>query len=73
MILSTGMPAVRADALSESQWLKRKRKTTTQMRTEIAEKIVGMDLSFIILLDDLDRLEPAQAVGRSSALVQICR
>jgi len=32
------------------------------MRTEIAEKIVGMDLSFIILIDDLDRLEPAQTV-----------
>ncbi|EAS6302937.1 NTPase [Salmonella enterica] len=50
------------DALSESQWLKEKEKTATEMRTEIAEKIVGMDLSFIILLDDLDRLEPAQAV-----------
>lgn len=49
------------DALSESQWLKEKEKTATEMRTEIAEKIVGMDLSFIILLDD-HRLEPAQAV-----------
>jgi hypothetical protein len=26
------------------------------MRTEIAEKNVEMDLSFIIILDDLDRL-----------------
>ncbi|NYA46143.1 NTPase [Serratia fonticola] len=50
------------DALSESQWLKEKEKTAAEMRTEIAEKIVEMDLSFIILLDDLDRLEPAQAV-----------
>lgn len=32
------------------------------MRTEIADKIVEMDLSFIILLDDLDRLETAQAI-----------
>lgn len=50
------------DALSESQWLKEKEKTATEMRAEIAEKIVGMDFSFIVLLDDLDRLEPAQAV-----------
>lgn len=32
------------------------------MRTEIAKKIDELDLSFIVLLDDLDRLEPAQAV-----------
>lgn len=50
------------DALSGSQWLKEKEKTAAEMRAEIAEKIVGLDLSFIILLDDLDRLEPAQAV-----------
>ncbi|MFZ3621821.1 KAP family P-loop NTPase fold protein [Leclercia barmai] len=50
------------NALSETGWLKEKQKTAAEMRTEIAEKIVEMDLSFIILLDDLDRLEPAQAV-----------
>ncbi|KFC76693.1 KAP family P-loop NTPase fold protein [Buttiauxella agrestis] len=50
------------NALSETSWLKEKQKTAAEMRTEIAEKIVEMDLSFIILLDDLDRLEPAQAV-----------
>lgn len=50
------------NALSETVWLKEKQKTAAEMRTEIAEKIVEMDLSFIILLDDLDRLEPAQAV-----------
>ncbi|RPH29628.1 NTPase [Buttiauxella warmboldiae] len=50
------------NALSETSWLKEKQKTAAEMRTEIAEKIVAMDLSFIILLDDLDRLEPAQAV-----------
>lgn len=60
----TGVPDASGalDALSGSQWLKEKEKTAAEMRTEIAEKIVGMDLSFIILLDDLDRLEPAQAV-----------
>ncbi|MEH4929648.1 KAP family P-loop NTPase fold protein [Enterobacter cloacae] len=50
------------NALSETGWLKEKQKTAAEMRIEIAEKIVEMDLSFIILLDDLDRLEPAQAV-----------
>lgn len=50
------------NALSDSQWLKEKEKTAAELRTEISAKIVGMDLSFIILLDDLDRLEPAQAV-----------
>lgn len=48
-------------ALSEAS-LTGKRKTTAELRTEIAEKIVALDLSFIVLLDDLDRLEPAQAV-----------
>lgn len=48
--------------VSESRWLKEKEKTTAEMRTEIAEKIAELDLSFIVLLDDLDRLEPAQAV-----------
>ncbi|EMO4456361.1 KAP family P-loop NTPase fold protein [Klebsiella michiganensis] len=42
--------------------LKEIRKTTAELRTEIAEKIAALDLSFIVLLDDLDRLEPAQAV-----------
>ena len=49
-------------ALSETNWLKEKEKTTADLRAEISQKIIEMDLSFIILLDDLDRLEPAQAV-----------
>ncbi|VTM94053.1 Predicted P-loop ATPase [Raoultella planticola] len=49
-------------ALSESRWLKEKEKTTTEMRAEISEKIAELDLSFIVMLDDLDRLEPVQAV-----------
>lgn len=50
------------NALSETGWLKEKKKTTADLRTEIAQKIAELDLSFIVLLDDLDRLEPAQAV-----------
>ncbi|HEB0895668.1 TPA: NTPase [Citrobacter braakii] len=42
--------------------LKENRKTTAELRNEIAEKIADLDLSFIVLLDDLDRLEPVQAV-----------
>lgn len=49
-------------ALSDSDWLKGKEQTTAEMRAEIAKKISELDLSFIVLLDDLDRLEPAQAV-----------
>ncbi|HAS1009864.1 KAP family P-loop NTPase fold protein [Enterobacter hormaechei] len=36
--------------------------SSSDLRSEIAEKIAELDLSFIILLDDLDRLEPVQAV-----------
>jgi hypothetical protein len=50
------------NAVAESSWLKEKEKTTAGMRDEIARKITELDLSFIVLLDDLDRLEPAQAV-----------
>lgn len=49
-------------ALSDSDWLKGKEQTTAEMRAHIAAKINKLDLSFIVLLDDLDRLEPAQAV-----------
>ncbi|CAI2535899.1 KAP family NTPase [Serratia liquefaciens] len=49
-------------AVADSHWLKEKEKTTADMRAEIARKIEELDLSFIVLLDDLDRLEPAQAV-----------
>ncbi|KMK81824.1 KAP family P-loop NTPase fold protein [Pectobacterium brasiliense] len=42
--------------------LEGKRKTTAELRAEIAEKIAALDLSFIVLLDDLDRLEPTQTV-----------
>ncbi|WP_336766954.1 KAP family P-loop NTPase fold protein [Pantoea ananatis] len=35
-------------------------KTTTQLRSEIAGQLVSLDLNFIVVMDDLDRLEPFQ-------------
>lgn len=35
-------------------------KTTTKLRTDIAEQLVRLDLKFIVVMDDLDRLEPSQ-------------
>ncbi|MXV05449.1 P-loop NTPase fold protein [Enterobacter sp. ABFQC] len=35
-------------------------KTTTKLRTEIARQLVSLDLKFIVVMDDLDRLEPSQ-------------
>lgn len=34
-------------------------KTTTKLRAEIAGQLVRLDLKFIVVMDDLDRLEPA--------------
>ncbi|EPU8562843.1 KAP family P-loop NTPase fold protein [Yersinia enterocolitica] len=48
-------------AFSAAEFLASK-KTTAELRADIAGKIIELDLSFIVLLDDLDRLEPAQAV-----------
>lgn len=35
-------------------------KTTTKLRAEIAKQLVRLDLKFIVVMDDLDRLEPSQ-------------
>ncbi len=35
-------------------------KTTTKLRAEIAKQLVTLDLKFIVVMDDLDRLEPSQ-------------
>ncbi|MDM2857205.1 P-loop NTPase fold protein [Citrobacter sp. Cpo071] len=35
-------------------------KTTTKLRAEIAQQLVSLDLKFIVVMDDLDRLEPSQ-------------
>lgn len=36
--------------------------TTAETKAEISRKITELGISFIVILDDLDRLEPAQAV-----------
>ncbi|PRZ48317.1 KAP family P-loop NTPase fold protein [Tritonibacter scottomollicae] len=36
--------------------------TPTALKAEIIEKIRALDVGFVVILDDLDRLEPAQAV-----------
>ncbi|HHA1350227.1 TPA: P-loop NTPase fold protein [Enterobacter ludwigii] len=35
-------------------------KTTTKLRADIAGQLVRLDLKFIVVMDDLDRLEPSQ-------------
>ncbi|MDZ7320118.1 KAP family NTPase [Kosakonia sacchari] len=42
--------------------LKEKKKTAAELRSDIATRLEKLDLSFIVLIDDLDRLEPEQAV-----------
>lgn len=61
--LVPGMPNASGalKAYSDAEFLTN-RKTTAELRTEIGEKITDLDLSFIVVMDDLDRLEPAQAV-----------
>ncbi|EGI24655.1 phage T7 exclusion protein [Escherichia coli TA206] len=41
--------------------LSRRKPTTTELRSRIAHRIEELDLSFVILIDDLHRLEPQQA------------
>lgn len=45
--------------LSESR-LSVAHKTTTKLREDIASQLVSLDLKFIVVMDDLDRLEPSQ-------------
>lgn len=42
--------------------LHRRQKTAAELRAELEDKITALGISFIIVIDDLDRLEPAQAV-----------
>ena len=42
--------------------LSARRQTTAALRNDIEQKIASLNLSFIVVIDDLDRLEPAQAV-----------
>nr|WP_211313814.1 P-loop NTPase fold protein [Marinomonas piezotolerans] len=36
--------------------------TPTELKKQIAEKLKDLDIGFVVILDDLDRLEPGQAV-----------
>ncbi|GKW25246.1 phage T7 exclusion protein [Pectobacterium carotovorum subsp. carotovorum] len=56
-----GIVAQGMETLSELD-LSAQRKTTATLRTEIEENINKLGLNFIVIIDDLDRLEPAQAV-----------
>lgn len=52
--LEAGASAVEQVIPSES--------TPSELKQKIIEKIKGLDVSFVVILDDLDRLEPVQAV-----------
>lgn len=55
-IIADGM-----EAMAETE-LGRQEKTAAELRADIERQIVSLGVSFIVLIDDLDRLEPAQAV-----------
>ena len=56
-----GLVADGMDALAETS-LKGREQTAAELRTDIEGKIAALGVSFIVVIDDLDRLEPAQAV-----------
>lgn len=56
-----GIAASTLKTVSAAQ-LSARRQTTAELRTEIEKKMSELQLNFIVVLDDLDRLEPDQAV-----------
>ncbi|MBN3130185.1 hypothetical protein H4F52_00210 [Pectobacterium brasiliense] len=60
-ISGLGIVAQGMETFSELD-LSSQRKTTATLRAEIEESINNLDLNFIVIIDDLDRLEPTQAV-----------
>lgn len=56
-----GLVADGMDALADTG-LSGREKTAAELRADIEGKIAGLGVSFIVVIDDLDRLEPAQAV-----------
>lgn len=56
-----GLVADGMDALADTG-LSGREKTAAELRADIEDKIAGLGVSFIVVIDDLDRLEPAQAV-----------
>jgi len=41
----------------------KKDKTPTELKEQISEKIIDLNIGFVIILDDLDRLEPCTSCG----------
>ena len=56
-----GLVADGMDALADTG-LSGREKTAAELRADIEDKIAALGVSFIVVIDDLDRLEPAQAV-----------
>ncbi|UKJ23768.1 KAP family NTPase (plasmid) [Enterobacter mori] len=56
-----GLVADGMDALAGTN-LSGREQTAAELRADIEGKIVALGVSFIVVIDDLDRLEPAQAV-----------
>lgn len=60
-VTGLGLVADGMDALADTD-LSGREKTAAELRADIEDKIAGLGVSFIVVIDDLDRLEPAQAV-----------
>jgi hypothetical protein len=56
-----GIAASALKAISSTD-LSTRRQTTADLRADIEKRIASLGLNFIVVLDDLDRLEPDQAV-----------
>lgn len=55
-LLADGMDAMAATDLDRCE------KTTAELRTAIEQQMVTLGVNFVVMIDDLDRLEPAQAL-----------
>lgn len=61
LVPGAGVAASALKTVSAAQ-LSARRQTTAELRTDIEKKMSQLQLNFIVVLDDLDRLEPDQAV-----------
>ncbi|EHF4936957.1 KAP family P-loop NTPase fold protein [Enterobacter hormaechei] len=55
-LLADGMDALAATDLD------RREKTAAELRTEIERQMLALDVNIVVMIDDLDRLEPAHAL-----------